>query len=397
MTMTRDKIEEAVHDLVKLWDSQHVGEDDFNEEMCRIEAIFREFALAERALEPQTPMDVTVYTLERLRGAMTRFGISCGEGGMEHFSVKFESHLLEFIRAATDSLDKLRQAYADLEAAKSALEPQGQALPVADGVHWDQFPAYLIDKCEGSTIYEESMQQWLADMLKDPDYMRIAAERASQLVLPAGPVPEELTDDELNDLVRAACFDKLLLQADGSYIIAPHELRSLLSDFAPSPAVTQPVAPIGYADQRYLKEKQRCTITKEKHHDGQTPVYSAEGIEQLGFKSAMTSVAQPVAEVDQHHFVQPVPDHCDRITWRNRYYHIPLNDGAQPVADEDSKRINWLEANNQVVGYAPSGDWAVFSNNYGVAGVMYYGKTWRAAVDAARAALCQPAEEGDKA
>lgn len=69
-----------------------------------------------------------------------------------------------------------------------------------DGVHWDQFPAYLIDKCEGSTIYEESLQDWLADMLKDPDYLRIAAERASQLALGSSSqsVADELDAERLN-------------------------------------------------------------------------------------------------------------------------------------------------------------------------------------------------------
>jgi hypothetical protein len=31
--------------------------------------------------------------------------------------------------------------------------------------------------------------------------------------------------------------------------------------------------------------------------------------------------AEPVAE---NNYVQPVPDHCDRITWRNNYYHLPI-------------------------------------------------------------------------
>ena len=34
--------------------------------------------------------------------------------------------------------------------------------------------------------------------------------------------------------------------------------------------------------------------------------------------------AQPARQVPTTNYVQPVPDHCDRITWRNRYYHLPL-------------------------------------------------------------------------
>ena len=39
-------------------------------------------------------------------------------------------------------------------------------------------------------------------------------------------------------------------------------------------------------------------------------------------------VAEPVA---QSSYVQNVPDHCDRITWRGNYYHLPL--ATPPVAD----------------------------------------------------------------
>ena len=34
--------------------------------------------------------------------------------------------------------------------------------------------------------------------------------------------------------------------------------------------------------------------------------------------------AQPARQVPTTNYEQPVPDHCDRITWRNRYYHLPL-------------------------------------------------------------------------
>lgn len=35
---------------------------------------------------------------------------------------------------------------------------------------WENFPAYLIDKCEGQTISEEALQQAVADMRKDTTY-----------------------------------------------------------------------------------------------------------------------------------------------------------------------------------------------------------------------------------
>lgn len=36
------------------------------------------------------------------------------------------------------------------------------------------------------------------------------------------------------------------------------------------------------------------------------------------------------AEIPTSSYVQLVPDHCDRIVWRNRYYHLPLK---QPQAE----------------------------------------------------------------
>jgi len=259
---------------------------------CDPKTILSLLALAERALEPQTPMDVTVYTLERLRGAMTRFGISCGEGGMEHFSVKFESHLLEFIRAATDSLDKLRQAYADLEASQSALEPQGQALPpegqeisvdVSNGEHdaLHRVFARLTGELgsDGKT--------WLAEMTED---------NASQLALPAGPVPDSfgailaqfMTPKRIKDLKR---FDEFTQDGEG-YDIDAEDMDSLadiglirrtsgrhfqftdlgliaLSHYANpdrhSPAVAQPVA--ASLREKALEAADKIIADYKEHYD----------------------------------------------------------------------------------------------------------------------------------
>ena len=50
-------------------------------------------------------------------------------------------------------------------------------------------------------------------------------------------------------------------------------------------------------------------------------------------------------------------------------------------ASKDEERLNWIETNNHVVGKAPSGSWAVFSNS--VSSTMIYGESIRAAIDAA--------------
>lgn len=52
----------------------------------------------------------------------------------------------------------------DVERALAARQPAGVTFP------WENFPAYLIDKCEGDTISEEGLQQALAAMANDERY-----------------------------------------------------------------------------------------------------------------------------------------------------------------------------------------------------------------------------------
>lgn len=40
------------------------------------------------------------------------------------------------------------------------------------GFPWENFPAYLIDKCEGDTISEEGIQAAVSAMAKDPRYVK---------------------------------------------------------------------------------------------------------------------------------------------------------------------------------------------------------------------------------
>lgn len=35
----------------------------------------------------------------------------------------------------------------------------------------------------------------------------------------------------------------------------------------------------------------------------------------------------PAPQNDRHNYIQVVPDHCDRIVWRNNYYHLPRKSG----------------------------------------------------------------------
>lgn len=56
----------------------------------------------------------------------------------------------------------------------AALLSAAPAAPVV-GFPWENFPSFLIDKCEGDTITEERLQRAAADMLNDPKYMKAAA------------------------------------------------------------------------------------------------------------------------------------------------------------------------------------------------------------------------------
>lgn len=49
-------------------------------------------------------------------------------------------------------------------------------------------------------------------------------------------------------------------------------------------------------------------------------------------------------------YVQPVPDHCDRIVWRSNYYHLPLKQPqAEPVYQDMRAMANavWAEAQSK--------------------------------------------------
>ena len=66
-------------------------------------------------------------------------------------------------------------------------------------------------------------------------------------------------------------------------------------------------------------------------------------------KAEQTPVQEPVALTEAAFgcFVQPVPSHCDRITWRGNYYHLPIA-APQPVSDDARDAL--VEAISEVVG-----------------------------------------------
>jgi len=53
--------------------------------------------------------------------------------------------------------------------------------------------------------------------------------------------------------------------------------------------------------------------------------------------AALSQQAEPSPTVNALSFVQPVPDHCDRIVWRERYYHLPLYTESEPAPARDER------------------------------------------------------------
>lgn len=58
-----------------------------------------------------------------------------------------------------------------------------------------------------------------------------------------------------------------------------------------------------------------------------------------------TQTEREAQEPATNGYVQPVPDKCDRITWRNQYFHLPLY--ASPVTQRPlltAREVELLEA-----------------------------------------------------
>nr|DAH57245.1 MAG TPA: hypothetical protein [Caudoviricetes sp.] len=65
---------------------------------------------------------------------------------------------------------KLGHRDARHDAAELALKAQARIEELEEKAKeldvWSRFAGYLLDNCEGQTIYEENLQYWLSDMLK---------------------------------------------------------------------------------------------------------------------------------------------------------------------------------------------------------------------------------------
>ena len=77
------------------------------------------------------------------------------------------------------------------------------------------------------------------------------------------------------------------------------------------------------------------------------------------------------ALVPEGNYVQPVPDHCDRITWRNHYFHLPTKYAAELVATSAASLPTLTEQRVREIAYSlPQQPWGIgsrYSDAYGFA------------------------------
>jgi hypothetical protein len=68
----------------------------------------------------------------------------------------------------------------------------------------------------------------------------------------------------------------------------------------------------------------------------------AEGKRVKAITAIRQALASPVQEPLTDGYVQQVPDKCDRIVWRNRYFHLPIATppAAQPALVQDVSLID---------------------------------------------------------
>lgn len=211
-----------------------------------------------------------------------------------------------------------------LALAERALEPQGQALPVAWRAYDHDDGKWFLFQTEA-----EAKSVWPSKNISQPLY-------ASQLALPAGPVPDAATirDAALEEAARL--FDQVAEKAEKE---------------------------AAWFDAEYSKSKNPGALSGRGATRSMAFCASRDAAAIRALKSS-PAVAQPVAD------------------------------------EQDAERIDWMERQHlqdllmMLIQDAPyDGKYYVEGDN----GARGYGDTLREAIDAARVALCPPAEEGDKA
>lgn len=85
---------------------------------------------------------------------------------------------------------------------------------------------------------------------------------------------------------------------------------------------------VDFGDDSYRRATAPAPVAPSE--GGHEAWYVDEMVASIRGLAAECAPVAPIEAEPTTNYVQRVPDHCDRITWRNRYYHLPL-DGAAPV------------------------------------------------------------------
>jgi len=163
------------------WDAWKAAYADLREQIERArEGVTDEVvAIAEKAYDAEinkANTDVSAQCGEASRDLSVDYAIRAALQSVAHLLPSGERGGVDedtFVQPVPDHCDRIvwRGKYYGLAALAQPAQVAG-----VDGFRWDNFPGWLIDKCEGETISEEFLQHQVAEMLKDSRYNETTAE-----------------------------------------------------------------------------------------------------------------------------------------------------------------------------------------------------------------------------
>jgi hypothetical protein len=194
----------------------------------------------------------------------------------------------------------------------------------------------------------EKWVRWAADDGIDFDWRRINADEGekARAALASAQSAGEGHFEHGTDNAGTLRWIPSALQSTGEWVTVPRVPTEAMTERG-NQALSPWIAPAMHADDAYRAMLAAAPIAPAVASEpGQTcphitecaacPKIAAWAGREMDAKDA---AVEPLTTS----YVQPVPDKCDRITWRNRYYHLPLDTPAGPSADaRDAARYRWL-------------------------------------------------------
>jgi hypothetical protein len=172
---------------------------------------------------------------EQLKHTLTRWGNGPGDVTPLFVSEVAGNYISPVTQAAWE-------AWRHLSAQPS---PGGQGAPFP----WENFPAYLIDRCEGDTISEEGLQQALPSMAKDQRYCLAARQPSKQ--------PDSVALDEATEF----CIEKGDRQPVGQELWCLHVLG--MDDVHPAPSKAHAEKAAAWHNEQFKGQAARLGISIE--------------------------------------------------------------------------------------------------------------------------------------